>query len=51
MFGSAYMSETLVKEIAVLLFTDIVGSVSMQQRLGTEDYTRVVARHDAATDQ
>lgn len=41
------MAQTLSKELAVLLFTDIVGSVALQKRLGTEDYTRVVARHDA----
>lgn len=40
------MAETLSKELAVLLFTDIVGSVALQKRLGTEGYTRVVARHD-----
>lgn len=34
-------------ELTVLLFTDIAGSVELQQRLGTEAYTRVVARHDA----
>ncbi len=34
-------------ELTVLLFTDIVGSVELQQRLGTEAYTKVVARHDA----
>lgn len=40
------MSEALVKEVAVLLFTDIVGSVRMQQQLGTEAYTQAVSRHD-----
>ena len=34
-------------ELTVLLFTDIGGSVELQQRLGTEAYTKVVARHDA----
>jgi class 3 adenylate cyclase len=29
------------------MFTDIVGSVELQQRLGTEAYTRFVTRHDA----
>ncbi len=33
-------------ELTVLLFTDIAGSVELQQRLGTEAYTRVIARHD-----
>ena len=33
-------------ELTVLLFTDIAGSVELQQQLGTEAYTRVVARHD-----
>ena len=33
-------------ELTVLLFTDIAGSVELQQRLGTESYTQVVARHD-----
>ena len=33
-------------ELTVLLFTDIAGSVELQQRLGTEAYTKVVARHD-----
>ena len=28
------------------MFTDIVGSVALQQKLGTNDYTRFVSRHD-----
>lgn len=36
----------LDKRLAVLLFTDIVGSVEIQQALGTEAYTRFVTRHD-----
>ncbi len=35
------------KELAVLLFTDIVGSVALQSKLGTEAYTRFISRHDA----
>lgn len=34
------------KQIAALIFTDIVGSVALQQKLGTNDYTRYVSRHD-----
>ncbi|MFL2450535.1 MAG: hypothetical protein ACJ0IB_00525 [Verrucomicrobiales bacterium] len=34
------------KQIAALMFTDIVGSVALQQKLGTNSYTRYVARHD-----
>ncbi len=34
------------KQIAALMFTDIVGSVALQQKLGTNDYTRFVSRHD-----
>ncbi|HUG75729.1 MAG TPA: adenylate/guanylate cyclase domain-containing protein, partial [Acidimicrobiia bacterium] len=34
------------KALAALMFTDIVGSVDLQQRLGTEAYLRFVARHD-----
>ena len=34
------------KQIAALIFTDIVGSVALQQRLGTDAYTRYVSRHD-----
>ncbi len=41
------MSDHLTKELTVLLFTDIVGSVDLQKRLGTEAYTRAVGRHDA----
>ncbi len=34
------------KQLVALMFTDLVGSVAMQQRLGTEAYMRYVARHD-----
>ena len=34
------------KQIAALLFTDIVGSVALQQKLGTNSYTNYVHRHD-----
>ena len=34
------------KQIAALIFTDIVGSVALQQKLGTNAYTRFVSRHD-----
>ncbi|NIP97585.1 MAG: protein kinase, partial [Akkermansiaceae bacterium] len=34
------------KTLAALLFTDIVGSVELQQSLGTDAYTRLVAYHD-----
>lgn len=37
---------TTSKQIAALMFTDIVGSVALQQKLGTNSYTRYVARHD-----
>lgn len=35
-----------MKQFAALLFTDLVGSVALQQRLGTAAYMRYVARHD-----
>jgi len=35
------------KQLAVLLFTDIVGSVALQSKLGTEAYTRYITRHDS----
>ena len=31
--------------LAVFLFTDIVGSVDLQARLGTEEYTRLLLRY------
>lgn len=34
------------KQIAALIFTDIIGSVALQQKLGTDAYTRYVSRHD-----
>ena len=34
------------KQIAALMFTDIVGSVALQQKLGTNSYTKYVHRHD-----
>ena len=34
------------KQISALLFTDIVGSVALQRKLGTNSYTRYVSRHD-----
>ncbi|MCH1499081.1 MAG: hypothetical protein L7U83_08430 [Akkermansiaceae bacterium] len=34
------------KQISALIFTDIVGSVALQQKLGTNAYTRYVGRHD-----
>lgn len=34
------------KQIAALIFTDLVGSVALQQKLGTNAYTRYVGRHD-----
>ena len=34
------------KQISALIFTDIVGSVALQQKLGTNAYTRYVSRHD-----
>src|SRR3954462_3418534 len=33
--------------LAVLLFTDIVGSTDLKSRLGTTAYTAQLARHDA----
>ena len=44
--GQAPAAPELDKQFAVLLFTDIVGSVEMQKKLGTAEYTQVVARHD-----
>ena len=32
--------------IAVLLFTDIVDSVDMQQRIGTREYSKLLELHD-----
>ncbi|MGK0185628.1 MAG: serine/threonine protein kinase/WD40 repeat protein/class 3 adenylate cyclase [Verrucomicrobiales bacterium] len=33
-------------QLAVLMFTDIVNSVSLQKKLGTAAYTRYISRHD-----
>jgi class 3 adenylate cyclase len=38
--------DTPEKSLVALMFTDLVGSVALQQRLGTADYMRYVARHD-----
>ena len=35
------------QRLAALMFTDIVGSVALQNKLGTEAYTRFIHRHDA----
>jgi len=40
------MSPAATKQFAALMFTDLVGSVALQQRLGTAAYMRYVARHD-----
>jgi class 3 adenylate cyclase len=41
------MSEPLEKKsLVALMFTDLVGSVALQQRLGTAAYMRYVSRHD-----
>jgi class 3 adenylate cyclase len=40
------MAPPSTKQFAALMFTDLVGSVSLQQRLGTAVYMRYVARHD-----
>lgn len=40
------MPESTEKQLAVLLFTDIVDSVALQSRLGTKAYTRYISRHD-----
>ena len=34
------------KKLAALMFTDIVSSVALQNKLGTEAYTRFIARND-----
>ena len=34
------------KSLVALMFTDLVGSVALQQRLGTAAYMQYVARHD-----
>ena len=34
------------QRLAALMFTDIVGSVALQNKLGTEAYTRFIRRHD-----
>ncbi len=36
------------EQLSALMFTDIVGSVAMQERLGTLSYTRAVDLHDQA---
>ena len=38
--------ESAKLQLAVLMFTDIVNSVSLQKKLGTEAYTRYISRHD-----
>ncbi|MEM7383726.1 MAG: protein kinase, partial [Verrucomicrobiota bacterium] len=40
------MAEGSQARLAALMFTDIVGSVALQNRLGTEVYTNFVRRHD-----
>ena len=40
------MSSAPKQELAALMFTDIVGSVALQNKLGTETYTKFVSRHD-----
>ena len=40
------MTDQPQKKLAALMFTDLVGSVALQQRLGTAAYMRFVARHD-----
>ena len=40
------MSDGEIHRLSVLLFTDIVGSVKLQERLGTQDYARLLRRHD-----
>ncbi|HIG30012.1 MAG TPA: hypothetical protein EYG57_12140 [Planctomycetes bacterium] len=41
------MTETTQTEkLAVLLFTDIVGSVDIQRRLVTDRYTALLKKHD-----
>ncbi|MFT7542790.1 MAG: class 3 adenylate cyclase, partial [Gammaproteobacteria bacterium] len=40
------MSEAIEKSLVALMFTDLVGSVALQQRLGTAAYMRYVGRHD-----
>ena len=40
------MTDHPQKKLAALMFTDLVGSVALQQRLGTAVYMRYVARHD-----
>lgn len=41
------MDSTVTSNLAALLFSDIVGSVAMKQRLGDEVYIRQLARHNA----
>lgn len=38
-FALKAMAETSDKQLAVLLFTDIVGSVALQSKVGTDRYT------------
>ncbi len=40
------MATVSEQRLAALMFTDIVGSVALQNKLGTEAYTRFIARHD-----
>jgi class 3 adenylate cyclase len=40
------MTPVSSKQLAALMFTDLVGSVALQQRLGTAAYMRYVSRHD-----
>ena len=40
-------SSTAFSRLAVLLFTDIVGSTELKTRLGNNGYARLLARHDA----
>jgi|GEM_PF-4239442 len=41
------MAGDVQSRMAVFLFTDIVDSTAIQNRLGTDAYLRLLARHDA----
>ena len=40
------VTEASKQQLAALMFTDIAGSVALQNKLGSADYTRFIRRHD-----
>ena len=47
MTSATETSAPSVTRLAVLLFTDLVGSTGLKTRFGTATYARLLSRHDA----